>query len=187
MHDNTLKQSLRTQPAFRGTARLELLLSDQPADPVPASAVKPALDSVLDTKLNLGDRVFGEVEKHSFIALPGKGGHGGLTPQHRVCPHLVGAVRSCRAMVQSGHGLSSDQWVVSRWESASSTWFQQVWGPRACGQRTVNFSHLGAFSVCKAAQRSCDVNPRGESGPALRLHCCFSPCSSLVLGPPFPG
>ena len=28
----------------------------------------------------LGDRVLGEVEKNSFIALPGKGGHSGLVP-----------------------------------------------------------------------------------------------------------
>ena len=29
-------------------------------------------------ELNLGDRIFGEVEKASFITLPGKGGHSGL-------------------------------------------------------------------------------------------------------------
>ena len=31
-------------------------------------------------KLNLRDRVLGKVEKDSFIALPGKGGHVGLMP-----------------------------------------------------------------------------------------------------------
>ena len=31
-------------------------------------------------ELNLGDRGLGEVEKKSFIALPGKGGHSGLLP-----------------------------------------------------------------------------------------------------------
>ena len=31
-------------------------------------------------KLNLRDRVLGRVEKDSFIALPGKGGHVGLMP-----------------------------------------------------------------------------------------------------------
>ena len=30
--------------------------------------------------LNLRDRVLGEAEKNSFIALPGKGGHSGLMP-----------------------------------------------------------------------------------------------------------
>ena len=31
-------------------------------------------------KSNLRNRVSGEVEKNSFIALPGKGGHSGLVP-----------------------------------------------------------------------------------------------------------
>ena len=33
-----------------------------------------------DTKSNLGDRVLGEVEKNSFIVLPGKGDHSRLMP-----------------------------------------------------------------------------------------------------------
>ena len=41
-------------------------------------------------KSNLGDRVLGEVEKNSFIALPGKGGHSRLLPQNTVCPNLGG-------------------------------------------------------------------------------------------------
>ena len=36
--------------------------------------------SVYSVELNLRDRVLGEVEKNSFIALPGKGGHRGLLP-----------------------------------------------------------------------------------------------------------
>ena len=40
------------------------------------------------TKSNLGDRVLAEVEKNSFIALPGKGGHRGLVPLKTVCPTL---------------------------------------------------------------------------------------------------
>ena len=39
-----------------------------------------------DTELNLGDRVLGEVEKDSFIALPGKGGHSGLMPSKLCVP-----------------------------------------------------------------------------------------------------
>ena len=40
------------------------------------------LASVLYTsaKPNLRDRVLSEVEKNSFIALPGSGGHSGLVP-----------------------------------------------------------------------------------------------------------
>ena len=36
--------------------------------------------NLANTKLNLKDRVLGELEKHSFIALPGKGGHSRLIP-----------------------------------------------------------------------------------------------------------
>ena len=38
-------------------------------------------------KSNLRDRVLGEVEKNSFIALPGKGGHNGLLPLKTMCPN----------------------------------------------------------------------------------------------------
>ena len=37
-------------------------------------------------ELNLGDRVLGEVEKKSFIALPGKGGHSRILPLKTMCP-----------------------------------------------------------------------------------------------------
>ena len=39
---------------------------------------------------NLRDRVLGEVEKNSFIALPGKGGHSGFLTQKTTCPKLGG-------------------------------------------------------------------------------------------------
>ena len=39
---------------------------------------------------NLRDRVLGEVEMNSFIALPGKGGHSGLLPLKTGCPHPGG-------------------------------------------------------------------------------------------------
>ena len=41
-------------------------------------------------KLNLGDRVLGEVEKNSFIALPGKGGNSRLLLSKTMCPHPGG-------------------------------------------------------------------------------------------------
>ena len=37
---------------------------------------------------NLRDRVLGEVEKNSFIALPGKEGDSGLLASKTVCPNL---------------------------------------------------------------------------------------------------
>ena len=39
---------------------------------------------------NFGDRVLGEVEKKSVIALPGKVGHSGLMPTKTECPNLGG-------------------------------------------------------------------------------------------------
>ena len=50
-----------------------------------------------------GDSVLGEVKKNRFyfIALPGKGGHGGLMPV-RLCPALEGVARSLIVMVQRG-------------------------------------------------------------------------------------
>ena len=41
-------------------------------------------------KLNLGDRVLGEVEENSFIALPGKGRHSRLLPQKTMRPYMGG-------------------------------------------------------------------------------------------------
>ena len=56
----------------------------------------------------LGDRVLGEVEKDSFITLPGKGGHGRLLPRKTVSPNLERIVRSFIVMVQRGCGQLVD-------------------------------------------------------------------------------
>ena len=42
--------------------------------------------SVPRHRIILRDRVLGEVEKNSFIALPGKGGHSGLMPSKLCVP-----------------------------------------------------------------------------------------------------
>ena len=52
-----------------------------------------------DAEWNLGDRVLGEVEKNSFIALPGKGGHSGLMPS-RLCVPTWEDLMSFIAIVQ---------------------------------------------------------------------------------------
>ena len=39
-------------------------------------------------KSNIRDRVLGEVEKNSYIAFPGKGGHSRLLPSKTMCPNL---------------------------------------------------------------------------------------------------
>ena len=53
-------------------------------------------------ELNLGDRVLGEVEKNSSVALPGKGGHSRLMPSKTVFQPRGDLVRSFIAKVQGG-------------------------------------------------------------------------------------
>ena len=67
-----------------------------------------------DTKLVLRDKVLGEVEKNSFIALPGNGGHSGLTPS-KLCPNLELAVRSFTVMVQRGCDQLVDFLLIGWW------------------------------------------------------------------------
>ena len=45
------------------------------------SDVESSASLYTGAEASLGDSVFGEVEKDSFITLPGKGGHSGLLPQ----------------------------------------------------------------------------------------------------------
>ena len=64
------------------------------------------ISASLDTsaELNLGDRVLGvlgEVEKDSFITLPGKGGTAGSCLE-KLCPNLEKIVSSFIVMVQGG-------------------------------------------------------------------------------------
>ena len=61
-------------------------------------------------------------------------------------------MRSFMVMVPRGRDQLVDilliGWWGGKWESASSTfWFHPAWGLRACGQHTVNFSHLVKVSV----------------------------------------
>ena len=57
---------------------------------MPASSSYQETCYRLDAKSDLRDRVLGKVEKDSFIALPGKGGHNGLLPWKTMCPNLGG-------------------------------------------------------------------------------------------------
>ena len=58
-------------------------------------------------RLNLGDRVLGEVERNSFIALPGKGGTQPANALKTVCPAQEGLVRSLTVFKEQG--------VISSW------------------------------------------------------------------------
>ena len=130
-----------------------------------------------DTKLNLGDRVLGEVEKNSFIAWWPQGANALKT----VCPHLEGVVRSFIAMVQRGRNQLLDILLIG-WGSTSSTfWFQLVWDLHACGQQTVNFSHLVGFQYLQNISKIlfC-VSLEGEAGPCPKAALLFLDCSSIV-------
>ena len=50
-------------------------------------------------ELNLGDRVLGEVEKNSFVALPGRGGYSRFLPL-KLCVPTQDSLVSFIAMVQ---------------------------------------------------------------------------------------
>ena len=53
-----------------------------------------------DAELNLRDRVVGDVEKNSFIALPGKGGQIGLLPLKPKCLNWEDLMRNFIAKIQ---------------------------------------------------------------------------------------
>ena len=108
-------------------------------------------------KSNLRDRVLGEVEKNSFIALPGKGGHSGLIPW-KLCPAPGNDSEEFYSVQIARHDQLVDfpliDWWWGNWESGSLTfWFQQVWDLHASGWHTINFFHLVGVSV-SAIQRT---------------------------------
>ena len=79
-------------------------------------------------------------------------------------------------------------WWWGKWESAlSSSWFQSVWGLHACGEHTVNFSHLGGWvSVpVNSTKILLWVSLEGAWDSARRLHyLLFLDCSFLVSASP---
>ena len=73
------------------------------------------------TKLNLRDRVLGEVEKNSFIYVPGKGGHRGLAHALKtMCPDLERVVRSFTVMIQRGCDQLVDILLIGWWRDNHS-------------------------------------------------------------------
>ena len=66
-------------------------------------------------KSNLGDQVFREVEKSSFIALPGKGGPQQPNDLKTVCTNLGKILRSFIVMVQRGCDQLVDFLLMGYW------------------------------------------------------------------------
>ena len=63
-------------------------------------------------ELNLGDSVLGEIEKDSFIIVPGKGGLSRLLPQETMCPKPRGSPDPGGFITNvQGWGLWQDQGV----------------------------------------------------------------------------
>ena len=131
-----------------------------------------------NTKLILWDRVLGEVEKNSFIALSGKGGPSKLTPS-KLCVWPGGGVGSLIVMVQKGMISSwTFFWLVGG-EVSGSEHHQPSDSNRSGDHALWTAYYLilppsGGFNICKTTRRYCYVYPlRGNQDPAPRLHYCF--------------
>ena len=83
-----------------------------PHGPFSESDTKSLASLYISAKSNLRDRVSGEVEKGSFIALPGKGKLSRLRHSKPCVPNLGKILRSCMLIVQRGHGHSSGGLMV---------------------------------------------------------------------------
>ena len=106
-----------------------------PHGPFSENDAKSLASLYTGAKSNLRDRVSGEVEKGSFIALPGKGRHRGLRHSKPCVPNLGKILRSFILIVQRGHGHSPGGLMVrSLGVSIISLYVQLVWGLRASGQ-----------------------------------------------------
>ena len=116
------------------------------------------------------DRVLGEAEKDSFIALPGTEGKTGSCPQNHVSQLRKDREKFCSNFSKrawSARGHSSDGLVVREvGVSIISLQVQLVWGLHACGQLTIsNFSHLEGVSVFAKQLKDTIVSADGEIGP----------------------
>ena len=102
-------------------------------------------------KSNPRDRILGEVEKNSFIVLPGKGGHSRLMPLKTVCPNpggfgvefyrsssrveLLIRIRVCAGPAVLSSGL--------RWSPDELLWFSRLSNRSLLsGMRTASSSSL---------------------------------------------
>ena len=93
-------------------------------------------------ELNLGDIIWGEVEKNSFIAFPAKGDTAGSYPQNHESPLGEDSEKfrsNCPKRTWSVCGHSSDGLVVS-WVGVNiiNLQVQLVWGLHACGWHTLD-------------------------------------------------
>ena len=136
---------------------------------------------------NLRDRVLGEVEKDSFIALPGKGGHSRLLPQKTMCPNprefdegfynsgsRVGSLTRLRYV----QGLPS--FHLSQMVSGGLLILRRVSGP-------FNLAS-GGFLAAPPLISNCSHQPFGTQRRSWRLESCLQELGDkkrlLCLGAP---
>ena len=130
-------------------------------------------------ELNLRDRVLGEIEKNSFIALPGKGGCSVLLLSKRCVRIGEDLVRSFIVMVQ-GQGCDKVQGLPS-FNPASggllmSFEFIKLW------PSLLNIFHLvGVLVLQKNLKILLCVSLEVEPGPYPKAALLFLYCSSLVF------
>ena len=134
------------------------------------------------------DRVLCEVERNSFIALPGKGGHSGLMPLKMVCPHPLGfdefhnkgsrvglVIRLGCVQGLHSFGLASGGLLMSFSDSQGyhTTTFSLEWG----------LLHLPFIKVFSSIESSKDVMciTWGEPGLCPKVALLFLGGSSLSL------
>ena len=142
--------------------------------------------SVHRHQINLWDRVWGEVEKNSFIALPGSGSHSRLTPPKR-CPSLEWVVSF--VMVQrGGHDKLMDILLIGWWWESGSQQHQSSGFNQSgvyCWWAAYSSFLLPCGSLCvwKVAQIYCSVCPLSGNS-ALKAALLFLGCSSLISASP---
>ena len=130
---------------------------------------------------NLRDRVLGEVEKNSFIALPGKGGHSRLLSSKTMCPHLGG-------LDEEFYSNSSRVEVLIRLGCVNYLCSPLIWSQvgfllNFSGMKNVEIFHLLGFNSRKSLKTLLCVSLEGSQDPAPRLHYFFLAAPPLSLHP----
>ena len=127
----------------------------------------------------------------ALLLCQAKGGTLGKCPQNCVSPSGGGSKKfysngSKRAWSALGHSFD---WLVMRYVDISiiNVLIPGSLGSRACGQHTVNFSHLVrvSFSANSSKIIFCVYSLRGDQGPAPRLFFSSEDSSLVSASPPF--
>ena len=149
----------------------------------------------ISAESNLRDRVLGEVEKNSFIALPGKGGHSGLLSRKTVCPNLGGLgeefySNSSRVglLIRLGcvQGLYFFNLITGNLLMSFPVSFNLASSGLLWNEECWHLPFVEGFSSIKSLKILLCVSLEAEPGPCPKSALLFLGCSSLVsTSPPF--